>query len=99
MVNYGLNTASIIGILYILMPFPYFIWSISQLIVIIKTSNNAFKIAKKIINLLVVPGSLILSGLILVFQGWRLDPILQFQQVLVLIIISTFIYSDLILDK
>jgi hypothetical protein len=36
--------------------------------------------------LLFIPTSLFVSGLILLYQGWRLDPILQFQQLLMIII-------------
>jgi thiol:disulfide interchange protein len=93
MVNFGLNLASIIGILYILISLPYLIWSISQLIILIKTSNNVSKIAIKLLEFLLVPGCLLLSGLILLFNGWRLDPILQFQQILITIIIMLFLFS------
>ncbi|HHP7230396.1 MAG TPA: Ycf66 family protein [Xenococcaceae cyanobacterium] len=88
MVNFefGFNLVSLMGIFLILISLPYFAMFISQLFVLMKTSNNTSQIAIKLSELLFIPTSLFVSGLILLYQGWRLDPILQFQQLLMIII-------------
>jgi hypothetical protein len=39
-----------------------------------------------------------LSGVILIFQGWRLDPILQFGQFLSFLIIIYFAIKDIVIN-
>jgi len=82
MVNASLNFASICGILltvYGLISAPL---AIAQLVIFLQKNNgDSTSILKIIYILLVTPlrfiGSLLIGG-ILFFQGWRLDPLLQF---------------------
>jgi hypothetical protein len=56
-------------------------------------SNSNTSILTEIFELFIIPNLLILGGLILVFQGWRLDPILQTQAIWMLIIITYFLFK------
>ncbi|NJL60874.1 MAG: hypothetical protein HC903_02350 [Methylacidiphilales bacterium] len=56
-------------------------------------SNSHRGIFTEIFEIFIIPSLLILGGLILVFQGWRLDPILQMQAIWMLIIITYFCSS------
>ncbi len=56
-------------------------------------SNSHRSIFTEIFELVIIPSLLILGGLILVFQGWRLDPILQMQAIWMLIIITYFLFK------
>ncbi|HYX13261.1 MAG TPA: Ycf66 family protein [Nostoc sp.] len=40
----------------------------------------------------------IFCGIILFFQGWRLDPILQFEQFLLLLLIVYFTIKDIVIN-
>ncbi|MEO1429098.1 MAG: Ycf66 family protein [Cyanobacteria bacterium J06633_8] len=59
----------------------YFIFAILKLTRIwnrISSTARTFYI----IQLLIIPIFIVFSGFILLFQGWRLDPILQLQQLI-----------------
>ena len=71
MVNFGLNSSSIIGILDIFLSFQFFVISYAL------TEQATRKKVFYIIQTILVPISLFLAGLIFLFQGWRMDPILQ----------------------
>jgi len=82
MVNASLNWASICGIVLAVWGFIAAPLAIAQLVIFLKENNrDKTGILKIIYILLVTPlrfiGSLFIGG-ILFFQGWRLDPILQF---------------------
>ena len=79
MVNASLNWASIIGLLLILSWIPLIVLTITS-ISRLSSSNPDFPF--RLINLLGLLGVPPICGLILFFQGWRLDPLLQFGQVL-----------------
>ena len=79
MVNASLNWASIVGILLVISGIPLFAFSVSSISRISSSSSDyVFRIIN-LIGLLFIP---FLCGGILFFQGWRLDPILQFGQIL-----------------
>ena len=87
MVNFGLNSASILGLFNIILAVVYFIVPI----VFVVQKNNIIGtggVLFYIIQPMLAPGILLLTGMILLFQGWRLDPILQFamflQQLLII---------------
>ena len=82
MVNTSLNWASICGIVLAIWGLIAAPLAIAQLVIFLKENNkDSTSILKIIYILLVTPlrfiGSLLIGG-ILFFQGWRLDPILQF---------------------
>ncbi len=90
------NFPSLIGIVYFLLGLAYLAISIAQVMVIPRNSGVATKIATRIIQSLVGPFLLVLSGLILLIQGWRLDPVLQLQQVFNLILIVYLMIRDIL---
>ena len=76
MVNFGLNTASLLGIaLAVAGVVLYFMRSVRP-----ELARN---------HDICLSGIALLCGFILLFQGWRLDPILQFGQFL-LVAIAVF---------
>ncbi len=79
MVNASLNWASITGILLVISGIPLFAFSVSSISKISSSSSDYVFRILNLIGLLFIP---FLCGGILFFQGWRLDPILQFGQFL-----------------
>jgi len=82
MVNASLNWASICGIVLAIWGLIAAPLAIAQLVIFLKENNrDSTSILKIIYILLVTPlrfiGSFLIGG-ILFFQGWRLDPMLQF---------------------
>lgn len=80
----GLNLASLIGLLYLLLGLIYLP---GILLTIVNQRRRLVRISRSKLLLygfqsLVVPIILWVCGLILVFNGWRLDPILQVAQLL-----------------
>lgn len=73
MVNFGLNLASILGIVLALLGL-----SLVPLGLVLRQPFNPLNLIQDIFLGLVY----VLCGLILFLQGWRLDPILQFVQLL-----------------
>lgn len=90
MINIGLNLAILIGLVQILGALGYFVFSIGQLTAAAR-SSSASGIAVVILQGLLVPLILLISGLILFFQGWRLDPVLQFQVLLMTVLTAYLI--------
>lgn len=96
-VNFGVNSAALLGIIYILLAIIYFIFMIAWLI------PRANRIAPSaltlyIIQLIITPILLLLSGFILMFQGWRLDPILQLSQFLLFLVIIYLGIKDIVIN-
>ena len=99
MVNASLNWVSISGVLLIIFGLPAGLVSFIQLSILIRNFSNLSSsvfttivsfVFKSLGRLIFLP----LSGAILFFQGWRLDPILQFGQViLVLLVILSSLFS------
>jgi len=79
MVNASLNWASIIGLFLIVSWIPLIVLTITS---ISRLSSSSPDFPFRLINLLGLLGIPPICGLILFFQGWRLDPILQFGQFL-----------------
>ncbi|MEX0269251.1 Ycf66 family protein [Leptolyngbyaceae cyanobacterium UHCC 1019] len=94
MVNIGLNLGSILGLLQILIALGYLAVSIAQIASAIGSQRNT-DILLRVLQLIFAPIILFLCGAILFLQGWRLDPILQFQQLLLSFLISYLILLDL----
>ncbi|MEH2192068.1 MAG: Ycf66 family protein [Nostoc sp.] len=96
-VNYGINLAGLIGIIY-------FLWAIIYLILTVAwlsqrgTRLRGWALALYIIQLIFTPIIMLLIGAILFFQGWRLDPILQFGQFLSLLLILYLSIKDIVIN-
>jgi Ycf66 protein N-terminus len=93
MVNIGFSLTTLLGLLDLLGVICYFLLAIYQISrgVYSYSSNSIFNTGLQVIEVLELissPIALFLSGIILVFNGWRLDPILQFQQLLLHVIIG-----------
>ncbi|MBD2537956.1 Ycf66 family protein [Coleofasciculus sp. FACHB-SPT36] len=99
MVNYGLNLASLLGLMYWIIGLIY---PIMAIILMIKRSRqtSALFLILYVIQIVFLPIIMFSCGFILFSQGWRLDPILQFEQFLltgmIICIIAKDIYSDFI---
>ena len=94
--NIGINIASSLGVLQIIFCLFYLIFGIIQLIRRNRLSSSA-KIFYSI-KLVVIPTFLLLSGSILIFQGRRLDPILQFQQLILSALVFYLSLKDIVVD-
>ncbi|MEH2073549.1 MAG: Ycf66 family protein [Nostoc sp.] len=96
-VHFGVNSASLLGILYLL-------WAIIYLILTVAwlsqrgTRLRGWALALYIIQLVFTPIIMLLIGTILFFQGWRLDPILQFGQFLSLLLILYLSIKDIVIN-
>ena len=79
MVNASINWASIVGLVLILSWIPLIVTTITS---ISKLSSSSSDFPFRLINLIGLLGIPPICGLILILQGWRLDPLLQFGQFL-----------------
>ena len=96
-VNIGLNVASLLGIIYVLLGATYLILMVFFLVKRATRLTN-WALSLYIIQAIFIPVSMFLSGVILIFQGWRLDPILQFGQFLSFLIIIYFCIKDIVIN-
>jgi Ycf66 protein N-terminus len=95
MVNVGLSGGSLLGLLNMLLGILYCVVSIYQLVAAIQRSGSPVTTTARILQLVFLPLFLILSGAILFFQGWRLDPLLVFQQFLIEFVLIYLVVVDL----
>ena len=97
MVNYGINLAGLLGIIYVLLSVAYFIlmmvWLAQR-----ASRLNGLALVLYIIQAIFAPILMFICGFILVFQGWRLDPILQFMQILLSILIIYLSIKDIVIN-
>ena len=96
MVNFGFTSTTILGLLDLIGSIGYFILTIGSILDGVRRSTSALNLILKVYELLVCPIALFLSGVILIFNGWRLDPILQFQQLLFHLIIGVAVAKEII---
>jgi hypothetical protein len=96
-VNFGLNLAGLIGIIYFLLAIIYFILTVAWLSQR-GTRLTSWALALYIIQVIFIPIIMLMCGVILFFQGWRLDPILQFGQLLSLLLIIYFTIKDIVIN-
>jgi len=90
MVNASLNWASVVGLLVFLYGLATAPLGVAQIFFVLQRRADASPavITKALVLIFQAVGRLIglpLVGLILFFQGWRLDPILQFGQFILVI--------------
>ena len=83
MVNLGFNITTLLGILDIFGAVGYFILSIVLISRGVISYTSGVNTILQVWELLLCPIALLISGIILFFNGWRLDPFLQYQQLLV----------------
>lgn len=95
-VNIGLNVASLLGIIYVLLGAAYLILMVCFLVKTTRLTNWALSLY--IIQGIFIPVLMFLSGVILIFQGWRLDPILQFGQVILFLLIIYLTIKDIVIN-
>jgi Ycf66 protein N-terminus len=96
-VNLGTNSASIIGMFYVSLSVVYLLFMIILFVKRASRLQSSTKV-RYILQLAFIPFVLFSSGFILVFQGWRLDPILQAEQVLLFILVLYLIIKDIGMD-
>lgn len=93
MVNYGLNLMSLLGIVDVALAIAYLVTAIlnagarSRLI---GGLGIILYIIQGLMAIVILPA----SGFILLFSGWRLDPILGFQQFLLHVLLIYLAFKD-----
>jgi len=97
-VNFGTNSVSILGILYVCFGIPYFIFMIAWLA---RHANRLIgaDLALYLLQIIFIPIFMGVHGFILIFQGWRLDPILQFGETLSFLMIIYLIIKDIVFNS
>lgn len=96
-VNIGITPAPNTGLFQIVFGLFYLIFSIIQ---IVQNRNrvNSLTLAFYIIQLVIVPIFLFFSGFVLLYKGWRLDPVLHFQQFILFLLIVFLILKEIIIN-
>ncbi|MEQ9001911.1 MAG: hypothetical protein RID53_36105 [Coleofasciculus sp. B1-GNL1-01] len=98
MVNFGLNSATLLGLLDIFLSIAYLAISVA-LPIARRRDIGVTGIVLYIIQAIIAPLFLLMAGFILFFQGWRLDPILQFSYVLLNFLVIYLGVKDIILFR
>lgn len=96
-VNFGIDIAALIGLSQVILGLVYLIYTIVKLLRTRNIWSNLIT-AFYIIQLLIVPTILFFSGCVLILQGWRLDPILQFQQFILFLLIVFLIIKEMVIN-
>ena len=97
MLNFGGSIASLLGYFYVLLG----IFSPVIIIALLAKRGNDLNDLAKILYVgqaIISAFVFLLSGLILIFQGWRLDPILAFSQFLLTVLIIYLIIKDILIN-
>ena len=91
--SYSTHLASLLGILYIAIAVVY--------LVIARTSpvngasgSSSLTNLRYVLQSVALPIFILLSGFILILNGWKLDPLLQLEQLLLFIVIAYLISKD-----
>ena len=96
-VNVGTNGSTLIGIFYLLLAAIYIFLMIGWLVL----RKNTLTLWIRLIYIfqgVLIPVIMLVSGIILMLQGWRLDPVIQFQQFLLLLLIIYLSFKDIIIN-
>jgi hypothetical protein len=96
-VNVGATPATLIGLGYILLGVVYFFFMIAWLIPRFARLNPSAA-TMYILQIVFIPIPILISGSILVFQGWRLDPILQFGNFLIFLVLMYLLVKDITIN-
>lgn len=94
-VNVGSPQAVLLGLLNFGLALVYFVCSITQVIETLKNQSNSAIVAIRITQTLFAPLLLFLCGLIIFFNGWRLDPILLLNNLLMQVLVIYLAALDL----
>ena len=94
MVNFSFTLTTLLGLLDIVGAVYYLCLTIGSITQGVRRSTSPLNTILKVWELLVCPIALFLSGVILFFNGWRLDPILQFQQLCFHLIIGVALAKE-----
>lgn len=95
-VNASLNFASLMGLFDLVFAVLYPVLVFSLLFSGTARSNDAEKVTQAILAIAVLPVLLLVGG-ILFFNGWRLDPILQFGVLLLHLLLFASLGKDFLL--
>lgn len=97
MLNIGTTFAAIFGLIYLILGIIY---PILTIVVLTKRSNELNSLAKVlyIIQAIALPIVFLLCGLLLIYQGWRLDPIFVVSQFLLMVLIIYLAFKDIWLN-
>ena len=96
MVNYGINSGSILGFFDLILAIAYLAISIALPLSRARELGN-IGIFLYVGQGIIAPLVLLLAGFIHIFQGWRLDPILQFADFLLNLLILYLAIKDFVL--
>jgi hypothetical protein len=96
-VNFGVSPASIVGLLYIALGLAYFFFFLTWLLSRFRRLSTASAILY-LLQVVFIPVILFCCGMILIFQGWRLDPTLQFTIFLLSLIILYLSIKDILIN-
>lgn len=96
MINDSYNFAEILGFLLILLFLGYIVLFIAISPIFQRLRNIEKSLC--IFQAIILPISLFLSGIILIFHGWRLDPILQLAYYLLFASLLYLIAKDIYLN-
>ena len=78
-----INISTLIGFVHLIIALIYLRKSVTKLMLVIRNSGTFTEITSQILQVLILPIILFLSGGILLVQGWRLYPLFVFQQLLI----------------
>lgn len=98
MINFGINSGSLLGILDLFLALAYFTLS-PALPIAMRRDLGVTGTLLYIGQVSVAPSFLFIIGFILFFQGWRLDPILQFSYVLMHFLVIYLGFKDIVISR
>jgi small-conductance mechanosensitive channel len=98
MVNVALTLGSLLGLLNVILAIVYLVLSIA-LPLERRRIIGGMGIALYVAQAIIAPLFLLVSGAILIFQGWRLDPILQLAYLLLDFLVIYLAVKDVILFR
>ncbi|NET00765.1 MAG: hypothetical protein F6K62_08120 [Sphaerospermopsis sp. SIO1G2] len=93
MANFGF----LIGCIYVVFSILFPILGIISLFAS-RDETDDLMFLLRLLELIIVPLIMLICGFVLVFQGWRLDPIIQFQQLLLFVIIVYLLFKETLLS-
>ena len=95
--SYGINWASLLGVFDL--PLSLAIFGLTWKAIADKNRIQDNTVAFDIIQIVLVPLSLLICGTIVILQGWRLDPVLFFAMLLLHLIIIFMLTKDFLLYR
>lgn len=93
----GLIEIKLVGTLYLVLAIIYIVLMLGWL----RQRKNKLTVAILTIYIIqgvLAPICLYLCGIILIIQGWRLDPLIQFEQFILLLLIIYLSFKDIIIN-